>query len=78
MPSLKVIDLTLEPYMALKKKLVATEKGLAERKNAAFGIAYELSDFWGLKGWFETQALRQGRAVEVRCPNLEQMFPKGN
>lgn len=69
---LELITLSLKPFMALEKKMKAME----EKTKMAQLKGFEgsgLEGFWGLKYWFEMQALDHMKFIEVRCPSLEQL-----
>ena len=69
---LEVITLSLRPFMAQEKTIRAMEETMKISQLRGFK-GPGLEGFWGLKEWFEMQALDNMRLVEVRCPSLEQL-----
>ncbi|PVI05939.1 hypothetical protein DM02DRAFT_667935 [Periconia macrospinosa] len=64
--ALTTIVLTLQPYLALCKRIYELAGGKGEA-----GVEEGLSEFWGLKRWIEEKAAERGRIVEVCCPDSE-------
>lgn len=73
MGQLKQVSLSLEPFMALQKRLVSMEgeRRLAEQSR---GISVGIESFWGLKEWLEMQALDRMRLIDVKCPTIMELF----